>query len=180
MIYLTDFSQFSPSFSVPLVCFGFHGILGKSGDLENYWTYQSRVFLVGYSENREAWLRRLKTVITRAFQQAYESLTQSEMWTQDQVSSCSDRSCHYWTKKTTPTQKHNEDTHLTSESALEGSKSIMGNLLKQWRLGLGQDTKDDNPNPTTPTVSFSLCVFKADNLMISCDCFFSTSSYFCI
>lgn len=44
------FPDFLHLFSVPFVCSGFHGILGKSGDLENYWTYQSEVFSVGYSE----------------------------------------------------------------------------------------------------------------------------------
>ncbi len=35
--------------SVSFVCSGFPGILGRSGDLENDWTYQSEVFSVGYS-----------------------------------------------------------------------------------------------------------------------------------
>lgn len=77
------------------------------------------------------------------------------------------------------TQKHNEDIHMTSESVWGGSKRIMGNLVKQWGLGLGQDTKNDTPSPTTTTFP-SLCLFLGQITSWSVAAYSSTSNYFTI
>lgn len=118
-----DLSEwFSPIFSI---LSSPSRVLRLSWDLRQAWwsgkllDIPERSVFSGIQWKGEAWLRRIKTVITRAFQQAYESLTRSQMWTRDQVSSCSDRLCHYWAKIKQHWHRNTAKTYLWSRRLFE-------------------------------------------------------------